>query len=141
MVGFIVTGHGSFAKGLLSSLELITGKTENIIGVDFTHDVSPKDLEQKINDAYKELNCKEVVIFTDLVGGTPFKTSVKLKLARKNIEVLSGTNLSMLGETVFLMDKVCGKEIKKIALNAGKNGIQCYEMKEKKIKYDSSEGI
>ena len=35
MIGLLITGHGHFATGLNSSLELIAGQQQNIALVDF----------------------------------------------------------------------------------------------------------
>lgn len=42
MVGVIVTGHGNFATGILSSLKLISGEQQHIVGVDFTQRIVQK---------------------------------------------------------------------------------------------------
>ena len=35
MIGLIVTGHGHFATGLTSSIDLIAGPQDNYVAVDF----------------------------------------------------------------------------------------------------------
>ena len=51
MIGIIVTGHGNFASGLTSSLELIAGKQENYIAVDFLKEDGIEQLTEKLNNA------------------------------------------------------------------------------------------
>ena len=41
MIGIVVTGHGHFPSGLLSAIELVAGKPENVTAVDF------EDVERK----------------------------------------------------------------------------------------------
>lgn len=41
------------------------------------------------------------LIFTDLVGGTPYKESVQQALKFDNVRVITGTNVSMLLETAL----------------------------------------
>ena len=62
MIGLLITGHGQFATGLKSSLELITGITEHIKYVDFPGD-STEVLAAEQNKALDELkDCDGVLI-------------------------------------------------------------------------------
>lgn len=106
MVGLLITGHGNFATGLKTSLELITGITEHIKYVDFPGDSTEK-LAADQNKALDELkDCDGVLVLSDLVGGSPFKSAVECKYARPDqaIEVVAGTNLSMMIEGASSID-------------------------------------
>ena len=50
----IITGHGNFASGIYSSLELISGPKENVLVVDFlkedSDDLLRENIKQLIND-------------------------------------------------------------------------------------------
>ena len=98
----IITGHGKFGYGLKSSLNIIVGENDSIRFVDFTEEKSPESLKEEIKRNLKETNDK-VYIFTDLLGGTPFKVSSELALENSNIEVLCGTNLPMLVEASMMI--------------------------------------
>lgn len=98
----IITGHGKFGYGLKSSLNIIVGENGSIKFVDFTEEKSPETLKEEIKSNLKETNDK-VYIFTDLLGGTPFKVSSELALENSNIEVLCGTNLPMLVEASMMI--------------------------------------
>lgn len=134
MVGLIVTGHGNFATGLLSSLELIAGEAENLIGIDFTSEDTTETLEVKISNAINELG-DDVVVLSDLVGGSPFKVSVMLgqQSQDKNIRVVAGTNLGMLLETSLCRGEMSADEVVEFALNSGSNAIKSFEIKTKEI--------
>lgn len=106
MIGLLITGHGHFATGLGSSLQLITGNTENIAYVDFEADHSTEILTENLNRAFDELkNCDGVLVLADLAGGSPFKCAVECKFARADqaIEVIAGSNLPMLIEGSMAM--------------------------------------
>ena len=99
MLALLITGHGHFATGLYSSLELIAGAQTNVAYVDFESDHSIevlKDNLAKAFDSFKEYD--GVLVLSDLPGGSPFKTAVELKFERPDqvIEVISGTNLPLL---------------------------------------------
>lgn len=116
----IITGHGKFASGLKTSLDLIVGDYEFVKTVDFTEEKSPERLKEEISLYIKESD-KKVYIFTDLVGGTPFKVSHELTLDYSNIEVLCGTNLPMLVESTMMISMGCdidGEAIKDTGINS-----------------------
>lgn len=52
MIGLIVTGHGHFASGLTTSLNLIAGDAKDYVAVDFEATDSTDDLAKKINRRY-----------------------------------------------------------------------------------------
>ena len=99
MLGLIVTGHGHFASGLTSSLELIAGDLQNYRAVDFEASDSVDDLRKKLEKAFDELKeCQGILVCSDLAGGSPFKTAVEVGFPRGNVEVVAGSNLPMLIE-------------------------------------------
>ena len=51
MIGLIVTGHGHFATGLTTSLNLIAGDAKDYVAVDFEATDSTDDLAKKLTDA------------------------------------------------------------------------------------------
>ncbi|BCK43139.1 PTS N-acetylgalactosamine transporter subunit IIA [Streptococcus suis] len=101
MIKVIVVAHGQFASGILTSLKLIAGELENIEAIDFSEGMSAQELKARIKSAI--LGEREVLILTDLLGGTPFKVSVELAAEQKeqNVVVLSGLNLTMILEANF----------------------------------------
>lgn len=126
----IITGHGNFATGLKSSLDLIVGNYDFIEAVDFTEEKSPEYLKKEIIDLIKKFKNK-VYIFTDLAGGTPFKVSSELTLDFVNVEVLCGTNLPMLVESTMMESLGCEVDIDLIK----EAGINSIKPKTKKIEF------
>lgn len=107
----IITGHGKFASGIKSSLDLILGDYNFLKIVDFTEEKTPRDLKQEIQFLVNENTEAKTYIFTDLAGGTPFKVSSELKLENKNIEVFCGTNLPMVVESTMMESLGCEIDI------------------------------
>lgn len=118
----IITGHGKFGSGLKSSLDLIVGNFNFVKVVDFTEEKSPDILKKEIIN-YINGEDRKIYIFTDLVGGTPFKVSSELTLDYPNIEVLCGTNLPMLVESAMMMSLGCDIDSDAIK-DAGINSIK-----------------
>lgn len=140
MLGIILTGHGHFATGLQSSIELIAGEQEKFIAVNFEEGMSAEQL-QKLREAYENLDTEAgVVIFSDLPGGTPFNQSVLLSKEIDSVRVIAGINIPSLMEGLFTRNLDIDSFIETV-LNAGKNGIVTFEQKIKKAVTDIEDGI
>lgn len=127
----IITGHGKFASGIKSSLDLILGDYNFLKIVDFTEEKTPRDLKQEIQFLVNENTQAKTYIFTDLAGGTPFKVSSELKLENKNIEVFCGTNLPMVVESTMMESLGCEIDIDLIK----ETGINSIKPKKKIIEF------
>lgn len=101
MIQLVVVAHGEFASGILTSLRLIAGEVEKVVAIDFVEGMSAQEVKDRIKQTIS--GEKQVLILTDLAGGTPFKTSVELVVeqGQQEIAVLSGLNLAMLLDASF----------------------------------------
>ncbi|MFL4556679.1 PTS galactosamine/N-acetylgalactosamine transporter subunit IIA [Yersinia kristensenii] len=125
MVSIIITGHGHFASGLYNALEQIIGPQQQIIAIDFPVGMSTQQLDQALQQALDALPVEQgVVFFTDLLGGSPFRSAVQLSVQQPQFEVIAGTNMQMLAETVLDRDEIpTANEFVQQALAAGSRGI------------------
>ena len=132
MIGLLVTGHANFGSGMTSSVNLIAGEQEAYKYVDFLPTYSTEDLTVEITKALDELkDCEGIIIFTDLMGGTPFNVSAQLGHGKDNIRIVAGTNLPMLVEIVMsrkFMDDLDG--LVESVLETGKEQVTKYEFKQ-----------
>jgi PTS system, IIA component len=119
----VLVGHGHFATGIYSSLQLIAGDQENVEAIDFVEGMSADELKQKILLAIS--NEEKVLILSDLLGGTPFKVSSTImgENPTKTMNVLSGLNLAMLMEAVFARMAHGFDEVADKAVAAAQSGI------------------
>ncbi|MBU3104724.1 PTS galactosamine/N-acetylgalactosamine transporter subunit IIA [Clostridium gasigenes] len=142
MVGIIVTGHGKFATGLISSMELIAGAQENVIGVDFLEEDTTESLEKMIEEAINKLG-DEVLVLSDLAGASPFRAAAGLsqKIKGKNIEVIAGTNLGMLLEVSLCRTGMCSLDLLRMAVDAGKSAIKIFKIKKREEAVEEIDGI
>ncbi|HLQ82535.1 MAG TPA: PTS sugar transporter subunit IIA [Pseudogracilibacillus sp.] len=104
MIGFLITGHDDFSTGLKTSLDMIAGEQEKLEIVPFKENMSLETFSSHLKEAVERLNEDEegVIIFSDLLGGTPFRISMLLTSEFEDIEVLTGTNLPMILEAISL---------------------------------------
>ena len=143
MNGFLVTGHGNFASGILSSMELVAGEQEYVLGVDFLKSYSTQDLKVKLLEAVSALRqgCDSIIILTDLKGGSPFNVSVTLKMEEHQlpIEVISGTNFPMLLSGVFGREGAAVKNLAQSMVEDGQSGIDTFVFSSSEKKVDEEE--
>ena len=142
MIGLLVTGHANFGTGITSSVNLIAGEQGAYQAVDFLPTYSTEDLTREITKALDELKeCEGVIIFTDLMGGTPFNVSAQIGHGKDNIRIVAGTNLPMLVEIVMsrkFMDNL--DELVDSVLETGKEQVTKYEFKQV-VQEASDDGI
>ncbi len=92
---YLIATHGSFAAGILSSLEMIAGKNENISTIEAYTDGN-KSIDGQIDSVIEKLEDNdELIIFTDLMGGSITNQLLKYTL-RKKTYIVSGVNLPLL---------------------------------------------
>ncbi len=129
MVGIVITGHGHFPSGILSAVELVAGKPDQVIGVDFEAGHSAHALKEAITAAVEALGGDEILILADLVGGTPFNmaAAVKQELTGRNIRLLAGTNMPAAIEAVFSRVNAGLDELTELAAAAGARGVVDFE--------------
>lgn len=129
MYHFVITGHSQFSVGLFEAVKMIAGKVDNIEAVTFLDGESADTYTEKIKAVYADNADKKLVFFTDLLGGTPYKTSVEQKLAfESDSQVISGSNLALILEAVtlaeFIEDPV---QLAEMAVNSGKDNITLFD--------------
>lgn len=143
MIGIIISGHGNFATGLRSSLNLIAGNPANVEYVDFVESDTIETLREKYINAINNLgDCNDILALTDLTGGSPFKTLVELKTEiEKSLEVIGGTNLPMILEITMAKDFIEDLSmLSGTALEVGKTGIVKFELLER-VEVECEDGI
>lgn len=125
MVGCILTGHGIFAEGVGAALEMVGGPQQDFAVVTFLEDEAG-EYPAKISGAIAEMaeKCGEVVVFCDLMGGTPFNQSMMITAEQDNVSVVAGTNLPMLIDIVMARtEDSTVEDLVAEAVEVGKEGV------------------
>lgn len=124
MIAVILSGHGGFASGLEKAIIQIVGEQDQFKAIDFPVDMTTPQLEVAMTEALTDIDSSDGVVFlTDLLGGTPFRTASLLSQGRKDIEVITGTNLQMVAEMLLERDGLTVTEFRDMALEAGHRGM------------------
>jgi mannose PTS system EIIA component len=96
MVGIVIAAHGHLAEELLATARQIIGELPSIATCSVDTAAAPESYQAQIRSAVKSVDQgKGVIVFADLVGGSPCTQSLSL-CQQANIEVITGVNLPML---------------------------------------------
>ena len=85
----------------------------------------------KLSDAMDRLSdCEGILVFSDLAGGSPFKTAVEVGLTKSNrVEVIAGTNLGMVIEISMARGFIEDVDaLVDMAINTGKDQVVRFVM-------------
>lgn len=89
----VLVSHGCFCEELKKSTEMIMGPQDTIHAVPLLPEEGPEDFRQKFEETIAGLD--KVVVFADLLGGTPANVVSRLLLEGKDIDVYAGMNMPM----------------------------------------------
>jgi PTS system N-acetylgalactosamine-specific IIA component len=89
----IVAGHGSFASGIISAVEQITGKGAVFLAVSNTG-LCLDDIQGTLVRALDDTGAR--VVFTDLPAGSCTMAVRRMIRARPGVVLVTGVNLSLL---------------------------------------------
>lgn len=125
MIGFIVTGHGQFAAGLASAVHMIAGDKPHFQAITFEEE-DADSFGPALAGAIEQMRaeCDGVLVFADLLGGTPFNQAVMAAQSQSNVEVIAGVNLPILIELYTRRkDNTSLEKLRDTALKIGKVSI------------------
>lgn len=102
MKSVLIISHGTLAEGMFNTLKIFFGS--DIPQCDYlvlSPDETAEDFRQKLSDKIDDLDKGDgVIVFADLLGGTPCNQTVLLK--DKNIHVFAGMNLAVIMECLSM---------------------------------------
>lgn len=103
----ILVSHGLFCEELKKSTEMIMGPQEAIHTVALLPEEGPEDFQRKFEELVAQLD--DVVVFADLLGGTPANVVSRLLLDGAQFDVYAGMNMPMV--IGFLNGLLLGEEV------------------------------
>jgi PTS system N-acetylgalactosamine-specific IIA component len=94
----LVAGHADFAGGLISAVEMISGKGEMLAAIQVTG-LCGSDIEALLRDTMAASGAR--VIFTDLQAGSCTMAALRVQRAMPGVVLVAGANLPMLLDFVL----------------------------------------
>jgi PTS system N-acetylgalactosamine-specific IIA component len=116
----VITGHGNYATGLKSSIELLAGQNGDLYYLDLTVDDTDQTLKEKMSNVVKKNEGFSVLFICDILGGTPFKVAVEFANNSDHMEVVAGCNIGSILEGVFQKDKISVQELAEFIVSSSK---------------------
>lgn len=124
-MNILLTSHGSLCEGLLDAFRMFAGDPSHVSTVSLT-DTGIDDFRDRLTARVSELLGQgDLLIMSDLPGGTPYNESYALFLTNpEHIRLVSGTNFPMLLEAgVLAMSSDDLEAVTAAALAAGSAGV------------------
>jgi PTS system mannose-specific IIA component len=102
MIGLVVVSHGQLAVELVNAARTIVGEIPGVaaVSIGWSDDVSRG--KEAIGRAIAEAGGGDVLVLTDMFGGTP--TNLSLLFLSEHVEVVTGVNLPMLIKATSLRE-------------------------------------
>ncbi|MGX9757855.1 PTS sugar transporter subunit IIA [Clostridioides difficile] len=123
MKNFLIATHGELSKELVETSKLIIGSLGNVEYFCMTKDKSADDAEKEmISILSNNKDNGELIILTDIFGGSVANICTNLLLQGFKFELLTGVNLPML-LAILLSPEEDAKLLAKSGLEEARNGI------------------
>lgn len=118
----ILASHGKLAEGIKDTLEMIVGKNENIYAFAAYSDGSETKFLEDIQALINENQDEQIVIATDVLGGSVNNEMIQLLNRYPQVYLISGMNLPVI---ITLATAVCPLTTEMIeeAISMGKEGV------------------
>lgn len=94
---FVIATHGTFADGIRESIKLIAGEFENLKSLScYTRE--DFNLKEEIDKILAEGKNDEIIVVTDIFGGSVNNAFLERIPENRNLYVISGLNLPLMLE-------------------------------------------
>lgn len=119
-----IASHGKYSEGIVHALRLLVGENDVQAICAYCDDINDsEDLVKQFDNITRDAGeASEIVIFTDLMGGSITNEAMKYLVKHENVYLMTGVNLPMILEFALSGDDSIEDAVKK-AINAGKEGI------------------
>ena len=124
LIGVIVVGHGNFASELVSVSENILGKQKYLDTVSVRAGEGEHTLHNKLNELMSNMEIDDVIILSDIFGGSLSNMCLYFAKNKGHIAVVTGVNIPMVLKVLSYRERVVGlNELVSVACKGGKDGI------------------
>lgn len=123
--GIIIVTHVDYGSTLLKAAEFIVGPVQDCTCIRIDASLEVSETVVRLQEAVDRLSTgNNVIVLTDMFGGTPTNLSLALIGSRneKDVEVVTGVNLPMLLR-VLSNRNLPLDELAELAITAGREGI------------------
>ena len=110
MTGLIIATHGDLAASALEAAELLVGEQEQVETIGFRPGDSLELLLERFTQAIKRLEeCEEILVLTNIKGGSPCNAATVMKAKNPKLRVVAGLSIPLLAQ--FFESKANGETL------------------------------
>jgi mannose/fructose-specific phosphotransferase system component IIA len=109
----VIAAHGDLAGALLSAAELICGRLDEVRAVGLLPTDSPESFSERFFEAAGD-PADQLLILTDLAGGTPHNVALVATRRLPRAVVISGVNLAVLIEAAMSTDALDADAVERL---------------------------
>jgi len=120
MIGIVVVTHGGVAEELVKAARTIVGDVPAMSAVSIGWEDDPAAANEAIEKGLAEAGGGDVLVLTDMFGGTP--TNLSLPFLSPRVEIVTGVNLPMIIKATALGDGVLA-EVARAVRDQGQGAI------------------
>lgn len=106
----LLVSHGELSKSLIDSTEMLVGETDGLDYLIFDKNMGIDELKDSFIKCL-DGNEEELLIFTDIKGGTPFNVASILTNDMNKVHIFYGMNLPMIVEAALYKDEFSMDEL------------------------------
>ena len=117
----VIAGHGHFPAALLATAEMICGRIADVAAVGLQPGETPDHFAEGLRAAIGH-DSKRVLVFADLLGGTPFNVAAAIGRRSPRVVCLAGVNLGMVVEAALSATDLDDATVERL-LEVGQSGI------------------
>lgn len=123
-VPVVLAGHGGYAEGVRSAVEMILGPQRSLACVALPPDGSVEQVAEDAGRAFERLGTGDAgaLLLVDLAGGSPANAAGRLALTDPRVQVVAGLNLPMVLEVLTSTERTAAA-LAAVARRAGGEGI------------------
>ena len=107
MQKIIIASHGKFSKGIEDSIKILIGERKNIDFIAAYREEIPDN--RVLNEVFERIlfenKDNEVVMFTDITGGSITNTALSFVPRYPNLHVVSGSSLGLILEYILTSEE------------------------------------
>ena len=97
MTGLILATHGTMASAALDVAQMLMGEQEAVQTIGFHMGDSLELLLQRFAEAFAALDdCEDILVVTDIRGGSPCNAATVMKTQHENARVIAGLSIPIL---------------------------------------------
>lgn len=134
----VLVSHGPLASGMLASAKMLVGELNNICAIELHEEDLAETFGARLSEVIDQEN-DEILILSDIPGGTPCNQSLLIYSKHSNIEVISGMNLPMVLDAYLKKDQYTLAEICDEIIDAACSGVSHVSKKLNEVEHEGIE--